>query len=42
MLIHSDFNPFSILLRGDKVDGLVDGGCSEWYAAYGCTLARDL
>ncbi|KAF2765594.1 serine/threonine protein kinase [Teratosphaeria nubilosa] len=31
---HADLNPFNILLRGEKVVGIIDWGFSGWYSHY--------
>lgn len=31
---HADLNPFNILIRGDRVVGLVDWEISGWYPNY--------
>lgn len=34
VLTHGDLNPFNILVRGDKVVGLIDWESSGWYPHY--------
>ncbi|OAG38277.1 hypothetical protein AYO21_07503 [Fonsecaea monophora] len=31
---HGDLNPFNIMLRGDRVVGLIDWECAGWYPYY--------
>lgn len=39
---HADLNPFNILLRGDKVVGIIDWEFAGWYLHYWDTLPRGL